>query len=712
MATTLAANAASIFLLVLLPALALSAAAAESPAAEPLRIARQGVFSSGGRVTEPVPGVYDASRNWLDPERKGTTAHVDHANTFFQIPAEAGGAPVVFLHGYGQTRTGWQTTPDGREGWADFFLRAGHPVFLVDQPRRGAAGATERIVTDPGDTAGGKFKVGEQAWYTHFRIGRVAPERYEGSQFPEGDAAQTQFFCQMAPNTGNYDEALFGGALGAVLADVQRLTGRKAVYVTHSQGGRVGWATSAEDVAAIVAVEPGFAPEPGSERYAKFLAAKVPMLFLFGDNIENGPADIASTAFWKRVLDQCRDFAAHYNADGGDATVVHLPDLGIRGNSHFLFQEKNNAELAALVEDWLRKRRLAAPAPQPRKKQSTMNQSALNPLDAALVKIGAAVARGEQDKLAAAFAEAFDSGLTLAQAKEIVGQLYAYCGFPRALNAAATLQRVVESSKFKVESSDPTRSTRSTRLNDSPFVLGADSLAIGTTNQTKLCGAPVKGPLFDFLPQLDAYLKAHLFGDIFARDVLDWRTRELVTVAALAARPETEPQMKSHVRIANLNGVTPAQTDTILALVRRPADPSALPADWSSIPVGKPNDAYAKYFTGRSYLHKLTLDQVPAFGVTFEPGCRNNWHVHHAKTGGGQILICTAGRGYYQEWGKPAVEMIPGTTVNIPANVKHWHGAAPDSWFQHIALEVPGTKQSNEWLEPVDDAAYVAATKQ
>ena len=329
--------------------------------------------------------------------------------------------------------------------------------------------------------------------------------------------------------------------------------------------------------------------------------------------------------------------------------------------------------------------------------------SPLSPLDAAIADIGAAIARGEQDKLASAFTEAFDAGLTLDQAKEVVGQLYAYCGFPRALNAATTLQRVVESQKSaKPETRIPNPA--------SPFTLGEKALAIGTTNQTKLCGGPVVGPLFDFHPQLDAYLKAHLFGDIFARDVLDWRTRELVTVAALAARPETAPQCASHVKIANLNGVTPEQTDAILALVRRPVDPADLPADWSPIPVGKPNDAFAKYFTGRSYLKALSTSQVGAFGVTFEPGCRNNWHIHHAATGGGQILICTAGRGYYQEWGKPAVEMTPGVTVNIPAETKHWHGAAPDSWFQHIALEVPGTETSNEWLEPVDAAAYAAAT--
>ena len=323
-----------------------------------LVIEKQGVFSSGGTVTAPIPGVYDPTQNWMDQSRAGTTTHVDHANTFYQIPAGGNGLPVAFLHGYGQTRTGWQTTPDGREGWSDIFLRKGFSAFLVDQPRRGAAGATEFIVTDPGDVDGPRFKVGEQAWYTHFRIGRLAPERYEGSQFPAGDEAQYQFLTQMTPSTGNYDEALFGEALSAVLADIKDMTGQKSIYITHSQGGRVGWATDADNVAAIVAVEPGFAPMVGSPEYKKFLDADVPMLFLFGDYIENGPADIQSTGFWQMVLRQCRDFAEHYNTDGGDATVVYLPDQGITGNSHFMFQELNNAEIADLVVDWLKKHNL------------------------------------------------------------------------------------------------------------------------------------------------------------------------------------------------------------------------------------------------------------------------------------------------------------------------------------------------------------------
>ncbi|MBR1870830.1 MAG: carboxymuconolactone decarboxylase family protein [Kiritimatiellae bacterium] len=328
-----------------------------------------------------------------------------------------------------------------------------------------------------------------------------------------------------------------------------------------------------------------------------------------------------------------------------------------------------------------------------------MDKEILSDKDLAIASIGAWTARGEQDKLAAAFKSAFAAGLALNEAKELVGQLYAYCGFPRALNAAATLMRVAGEVKV-AEGRAP-----------APFPQGYDAFRDGTANQTKLCGAPVKGTLFDFHTQLDEYLKAHLFGDIFERDNLDWRTRELVTIAALAARSETAPQLKAHIAIGKANGITDAQAAEIVKRIQAPADPDDLPSDWSPIPVGEPNTAYAKYFTGNSYLHKLTLEQVPAFGVTFAPACRNNWHIHHAATGGGQMLIVTAGEGFYQEWGKPARRLKKGDTVNIPANVKHWHGAAPESWFQHIALEIPGTETSNEWCEEVDDAAYAEAVK-
>ena len=123
-------------------------------------------------------------------------------------------------------------------------------------------------------------------------------------------------------------------------------------------------------------------------------------------------------------------------------------------------------------------------------------------------------------------------------------------------------------------------------------------------------------------------------------------------------------------------------------------------------PRGGENTAFARYFVGRRYLNMLSTEQVPIGNVTFEPGCRNNWHIHRAARGGGQILLVTAGRGWYQEWGKPARALRAGDVVNIPANVKHWHGAARDSWFAHLAVEVPGEETANEWLEPVSDADY------
>ena len=135
-------------------------------------------------------------------------------------------------------------------------------------------------------------------------------------------------------------------------------------------------------------------------------------------------------------------------------------------------------------------------------------------------------------------------------------------------------------------------------------------------------------------------------------------------------------------------------------------DAKAAHAAQMAFPIGAPNDAFAQYFIGQSYLAPVSAEQVGIFNVTFEPGCRNNWHIHHADEGGGQILLCLAGRGYYQEWGKPARLLRPGDVVNIPAGVKHWHGAAADSWFSHLALEVPGVGTSNEWLEAVTDEVY------
>ena len=197
----------------------------------------------------------------------------------------------------------------------------------------------------------------------------------------------------------------------------------------------------------------------------------------------------------------------------------------------------------------------------------------------------------------------------------------------------------------------------------------------------------------------------------------------MVTIAALFSAG-LYPQLKSHLAIGKEHGVTKTE---VVEIVTQLAFYCGWPKAWSTFPlieevygedegegaknlsvfpVGEKNDAFAKYFIGQSYLAPVSTSQVPVYNVTFEPACRNNWHIHHAKNGGGQMLICVAGRGWYQEYGKEPRELHPGDVVNIPAEVKHWHGAAKDTWFQHQAVEVPGEETGTEWCDPVGDEEY------
>lgn len=324
--------------------------------------------------------------------------------------------------------------------------------------------------------------------------------------------------------------------------------------------------------------------------------------------------------------------------------------------------------------------------------------SVLTPEEKSIVTVSAAAARGNYDALKTALNQGLDSGIAVNTYKEILVQLYAYNGFPSSLNALETLRSlVVERGNKDVTGQDPTPLEAQKR----------NSITVGTKNQTKLVGNEVKGALFDFAPAIDEYLKSHLFGDIFSRDNISWKTREIATIAMLAQLPHALPQLNSHIAIGKHNGLTDDQINEILSLAAKRDE-----TDFKKQNIfgkGVPNTAFAQYFIGNSYLNPLTDPQktsLSATNVTFEPAARNNWHIHHSKTGGGQILIVTAGEGWYQEEGKSPVSLKPGTVVTIPANVKHWHGAKAHSWFSHIAIEVPGQETSNEWLEPVSNEYY------
>ena len=235
--------------------------------------------------------------------------------------------------------------------------------------------------------------------------------------------------------------------------------------------------------------------------------------------------------------------------------------------------------------------------------------------------------------------------------------------------------------------------------------------------------------LGDFAPKFAALNDDVLFGEVWSReDRLSARDRSLVTVTALMAQGLTDISFRHHLEMAKANGITRSEIAEILThaafyagwpkawaafrlakeVWTEPDADSARQAHQNAMvfPIGAPNDGFSQYFSGKSYLAPVSTEQVKVFNVTFEPGCRNNWHIHHAESGGGQMLICTAGEGWYQEAGKPAVSLTPGTVIVIPANVKHWHGAKADSWFSHIAIEVPGEGCENKWCEPVTDDEY------
>lgn len=238
-----------------------------------------------------------------------------------------------------------------------------------------------------------------------------------------------------------------------------------------------------------------------------------------------------------------------------------------------------------------------------------------------------------------------------------------------------------------------------------------------------------KQQLGEFAPEFAHYNDDVLFGENWNNQDIDVKTRSIITVVSLMSQGITDSSLKYHLQNAKNHGVTQKE---MAAIITHVAFYAGWPKAWAVFnlakevyvetgygltekdryqnsiffPVGNPNDAYAKNFVGQSYLAPISTEQIPIYNVTFEPGCRNNWHIHHAKSGGGQMLICVGGRGYYQEWGKAPVEMTPGKVINIPAEVKHWHGAAPDSWFSHLAVEIKGEDTSNEWLEAVSSEDY------
>ncbi len=344
-------------------ALSLLAACASRPGmSDALIINQQGSFSAGGTMTT-APGIFDL-RKPLDPA--GQTYRGDHAYAFYQVPANARSHPIVMLHGAGQSTKTWETTADGREGFQTIFLRRKFAVYVIDQPRRGDAGRSmiETTIKPVPD---------EQFWFNQFRLG-VWPQAFDNSQFPRTDAALDQFFRSMTPNLGPFDADVIANGVAAVFDR----TG-PAILFTHSQGGGAGWLAAAKNanVKAIVAFEPGSGfvfpvgevPPPIPSAFdivqgsavpmSQFSAlTKIPILILYGDNIPEQPMPLPAQDSWRARLQMALQWRDAVNRHGGAVSVVHLPSIGIRGNTHFLFSDKNNVQIADLVSAFLTDKKL------------------------------------------------------------------------------------------------------------------------------------------------------------------------------------------------------------------------------------------------------------------------------------------------------------------------------------------------------------------
>lgn len=232
--------------------------------------------------------------------------------------------------------------------------------------------------------------------------------------------------------------------------------------------------------------------------------------------------------------------------------------------------------------------------------------------------------------------------------------------------------------------------------------------------------------LGDFAPAFAHYNDDILFDENWNDPTLEYKQRCLLTVVALVSSGITDSSLSYHLSNAKQAGISKAEIAGALTHI---AFYVGWPKAWAAFhqakniwstngngvkeldvytagmvfPIGEPNSEFAEYFSGQSYLARICGGRLPVFNVTFEPGCKNNWHIHHADQGGGQVLICVGGRGFYQIWNEEKTELLPGDCVTIPVGVKHWHGAADDSWFSHLSIEIPGVNTRNEWLEPVEE---------
>ena len=338
-----------------------SSSAQSNSKQKPLVIQEQGSFAVGGTVITN-PGIFDPYK----PTPEGQTFRGDHAYVFYQVPVKARKYPLVMWHGIGQFSKTFETTPDGREGYQNIFLRNNYSVYLIDQPRRGNAGrstvtATINPIPD------------EQQWFDVFRVG-VWPNYFDGVQFARDTETLNQYFRSMTPSIGAIDIEVNTEAVSSLFTKIG-----EGILVTHSHSGGMGWKTAVKNsnIKAIVSYEPGSGflfpegelPAPiassagsleaiGISMKNFMLLTKIPIVIYYGDNIPENPSPNPGADGWRARLAMARKWGDTVNKYGGDVTVVHLPEVGLKGNTHFPFSDLNNIQVADLMNKWLKEKGL------------------------------------------------------------------------------------------------------------------------------------------------------------------------------------------------------------------------------------------------------------------------------------------------------------------------------------------------------------------
>jgi 4-carboxymuconolactone decarboxylase len=694
----------------------------------PLVLKAQGSFFVGGEKVEQT----QSELGNLGP---GGRITVNQMYVRYMVPqAGDGNVPVVMIHGATLTGKTWETTPDGRMGWDEYFVRKGHAVYVPDQVGRGRSGFNQAIYNNArgGSVAPDKqpelLRFSDENVWSNFRFGPKAGVSFDDNQFPV--AAVDELSKQAVPdmNRGLPTPTPTIKALSDLAGQL-----KGAVLMGHSQSGSFPLAAALLDpkvTKGLVLVEPGTCPANYTDDQIKTLAS-VPILVVFGDHRDN-PTGLPTLPTWQARFEECQKFISRVRKAGGQAQMLDPSERGIHGNTHMIMQDKNNLQIADLILQWLRER-VSKPTvrAQERRSVAPKNMQAivpaladytdnvlfgdvwvrpeLAPRDRSLVTVSALIATGKTPQLAGHLNRALVNGLQPSEIAGVVTHLAFYTGWPNAVSALNVVEEVFAERRIDMSVLQQTKRAQTPASRSETF-------------QSQEVAAVA--------PKLAQVTESVVFDDLWRRPDLSPRDRSFVTIAALAANGDTG-QLAMHVRRGLDNGLTRVQIGEALthlafyaglprATAAAAIASSAMTTEAKDVktaganrlivvePKTQKRTAPASNFTGsvtvESPFRGSGDSRLGGATVTFQPSARTNWHIHPL----GQLLVVTEGEGLVQVEGEAVRAIKSGDVVWTAPGVKHWHGATATRSMTHVAVSESLEGEAVEWLGPVTASEYRA----